>query len=226
MIVRNKTKSTKKTKTSRTAAKGKVKKTPSQGKAVAGKTKKGPKRPKAIPQEKLRVIVLGGLEEVGRNMTLLEYNGEIMVIDIGLQFPEEDMPGIDYIIPDTTYLEDKKDWVKGVVITHGHMDHIGGVPHVIGKIGNPPIYTGKLTAGLVKKRCEEHRKCPKLNITEINENSKIKIGKNFKIEFLRVNQFPEHPVLLENTQQATITHLKTDISKTNFPFLFQKRKER
>ena len=82
----------------------------------------------------LRVIVLGGLEEVGRNMTVIEYEKEIIIIDMGLQFPEEDMPGIDYIIPNVTYLEDKIDRIKAVFITHGHYDHIGGIPHIMVKL--------------------------------------------------------------------------------------------
>jgi ribonuclease J len=129
------------------------------------------------PDNKLKVIVLGGLEEVGRNMTLFEYDGEIIIIDMGLQFPEEDMPGIDYIIPNVSYLEDKTDMIKGVIITHGHYDHIGGIPHLMGKLGNPPMFMGRLTAGIVRKRGEEFNKSPKLNIAEINEDSKLKLGR-------------------------------------------------
>ena len=154
-------------------------KSPSRTSGVQRKKQISPRRPASSPaikkktvysspvkqfsQGKLKVMVLGGLEEVGRNMTLIEYDGEIIIIDIGLQFPEEDMPGIDYIIPNISYLEGKEKQIKGVIITHGHMDHIGGIPHIIGKIGNPPMFMGKLTAGLVKKRCEEHRRCPKLH---------------------------------------------------------------
>jgi ribonuclease J len=105
-------------------------------------------------------MALGGLEEVGRNMMLIEYENDIIAIDMGLQFPEEDMPGIDYIIPNVAYLSDKADRIKGVIITHGHMDHIGAIPHLMGSIGNPPMFMGKLTAGLVRKRCEEYRSCP------------------------------------------------------------------
>lgn len=170
-------------------------------------------------QGKLRVIVLGGLEEVGRNMTLIEYDKEIIAIDMGLQFPEEDMPGIDYIIPDTTYLEDKIDWIKGVVITHGHMDHIGGIPHIIGNIGNPPIFTGKLTAGLVRKRCEEFKKCPKLNIKEIDENSVLQLGRNFKVEFLRLNHsIPDTFAVIIHTPVGIVIHtgdFKIDYSPVN-----------
>ncbi len=167
----------------------------------------------------LRVIVLGGLEEVGRNMTLIEYDDDIMIIDMGLQFPEEDMPGIDYIIPNIAYLEERVQNVKGVVITHGHMDHIGGIPHIMGKIGNPPIYTGKLTAGLVRKRCEEFTSCPPLNISEINSQSVVRIGKSFRIEFLRVNHsIPDSFAVIVHTPVGTIIHtgdFKIDYSPVN-----------
>ena len=170
-------------------------------------------------QGKLRVIVLGGLEEVGRNMTLIEYDKEIIIIDMGLQFPEEDMPGIDYIIPNAAYLEDKKEWIKGVVITHGHMDHIGGVPHIIGNIGNPPIFTGKLTAGLVRKRCEEFKRCPKLNVKEIDENSILQLGRNFRVEFLRLNHsIPDTFAVIIHTPIGTVIHtgdFKIDYSPVN-----------
>jgi ribonuclease J len=168
---------------------------------------------------KLKIIVLGGLEEVGRNMTLIQYDKEIIIIDMGLQFPEEDMPGIDYIIPNTTYLEDKPDWIKGVIITHGHLDHVGGIPHIMGKIGNPPMYMGKLTKGLVSKRCSEFRKCPKLSIAEIDEKSKVKMGANFTVEFLRVNHsIPDCFAVIIHTPLGTIIHtgdFKIDYSPVN-----------
>ncbi|MEA3449579.1 MAG: ribonuclease J [Patescibacteria group bacterium] len=183
-------------------------------------TYKKPTKTKTVFQEgKLRVIVLGGLEEVGRNMTLIEYDKEIMIIDMGLQFPEEDMPGIDYIIPNINYLENKIDWVKGVVITHGHMDHIGAIPHIMGKIGNPPLYTGKLTAGLIRKRCEEYQKCPQLNIAEINDTKRVKIGRSLQVEFLRVNHsIPDSFAVIVKTPIGTIVHtgdFKIDYSPVN-----------
>ena len=169
--------------------------------------------------DRLKVMVLGGLEEVGRNMTLLEYNQEIIIIDMGLQFPEEDMPGIDYIIPNTAYLEGKEDWIKGVIITHGHMDHIGGIPHIMGRIGNPSMFMGKLTAGLVRKRSEEFSKCPKLNISEVDENSKLQLGKNFRIEFLRVNHsIPDCFAIIVHTPLGVVIHtgdFKIDYSPVN-----------
>ena len=170
-------------------------------------------------ENKLKVIVLGGLEEVGRNMTLFEYDKEIIIVDMGLQFPEEDMPGIDYIIPNVDYLDDKKDWIKGVIITHGHMDHIGGIPHLMGRLGNPNMFMGKLTAGIVKKRVEEFSKCPKLNIQEINEDSKLQLGKNFRIETLRVNHsIPDCFAVIIHTPLGTVIHsgdFKIDYSPVN-----------
>ncbi|MBU0647097.1 MAG: ribonuclease J [Patescibacteria group bacterium] len=172
-----------------------------------------------INGEKLRVMVLGGLEEVGRNMTLLEYNKEIIIIDMGMQFPEEDMPGIDYIIPNVAYLEGKEDWIKGVIISHGHMDHVGGIPHLMGKIGNPPMFMGKLTAGIVRKRVEEFSLCPKLAITEMDETTSLQLGKNFKVEFLRVNHsIPDCFATIVNTPIGTVIHtgdFKIDYSPVN-----------
>jgi ribonuclease J len=191
------------------------------------KTPLRPYAPHATPQSrssadhtgKIRVMVLGGLEEVGRNMTVIEYNREIIIIDMGLQFPEEDMPGIDYIIPNITYLEDKKDWIKGVIITHGHFDHIGGIPHIMGKIGNPPMFMGKMTAGLVRKRILEFKEAPTLNIKLIDETSHIKLGKYFDIDFLRVNHsIPDCFAIIVNTPLGRIIHtgdFKIDFSPVN-----------
>lgn len=177
------------------------------------------KTSKIFEKGKLKVIVMGGLEEVGRNMTLVQYENEIIIIDMGLQFPEEDMPGIDYIIPNTSYLEDKKDWIKGAIITHGHMDHIGGIPHMMGPIGNPPMFMGKLTKGLVEKRCEEFKSCPRLGISVIDENSKIRLGSAFRVEFLRVNHsIPDCFAVIVHTPVGTVIHtgdFKIDFSPVN-----------
>lgn len=174
---------------------------------------------KVFGKDEIKVIVLGGLEEVGRNMTLIECNNEILIIDMGLQFPEENMPGIDYIIPNVEYLRDKKDWIKGVVITHGHMDHIGAIPHLIGEIGNPPVFMGKLTAGLVRKRCEQFRECPKINAQEIDETSSVKLGSSFRVSFLRVNHsIPDCFAVIIDTPLGKIIHtgdFKIDYSPVN-----------
>ncbi|MCF7795265.1 ribonuclease J [Patescibacteria group bacterium] len=168
---------------------------------------------------KLRVMALGGLEEVGRNMALIEYEKEIIIIDMGLMFPDEDMPGIDYIIPNTEYLEDKKDWIKGVVITHGHYDHIGAIPHIMPKIGNPAMFMGKMTAGLVRRRQKEYKNSSNLKIQEIDEHNKISLGRNFKVEFLRVNHsIPDCFAIIVHTPVGTIVHtgdFKIDFSPVN-----------
>ncbi|MCX6798460.1 MAG: ribonuclease J, partial [Candidatus Falkowbacteria bacterium] len=171
------------------------------------------------PDGKLRIIFLGGLEEVGRNMSLIEYNKEIIIIDMGLQFPEEDMPGIDYIIPNVSYLKDKKDWIKGVIISHGHYDHIGGIPHIMGEIGNPPMFMGKMTAGLVRKRHQEYKTAPVLKIKEIDENFKVKLGASFNLEFLRVNHsIPDCFATIIHTPFGTLVHtgdFKIDFTPVN-----------
>src|SRR3990172_1931007 len=114
-----------------------------------------PAMPK-LEKGKLRIIVLGGNEEVGRNCTLMEYDDDIILIDLGLQFPEEDMPGIDYIIPNVSYLKGKEKNVRGVVFSHGHLDHIGAAPILLKKLNYPPIIGRDLTLALIKKKVEEH----------------------------------------------------------------------
>lgn len=181
--------------------------------------KKSIKENIVMEKDKLKVMVVGGLEEVGRNMTIVEYNQEIIIIDMGLQFPEEDMPGIDYIIPNIEYLEGKEDWIKGIIITHGHMDHIGGIPHIIGEIGNPVMYMGKLTAGLVRKRCQEIRSCPVPNIVEVDDNSNLKLGKYFDIKLLGVNHsIPDCFAVLISSPLGKVVHtgdFKIDFSPVN-----------
>jgi len=157
-------------------------------------------------KQNLRIIPLGGLEEIGRNMMILEYGDDIIIIDMGLQFPEEDMPGIDYIIPNTAYLKDKKEKIKGIIITHGHYDHIGAVPHSMARLGNPPIYTTPLTRGIILRRQEDFPKAPKLNIHQINKDDKIKLG-CFEIEFFHVNHnIPDGVGLAIKTPVGIIVH--------------------
>jgi len=137
--------------------------------------------------KKLRIIPLGGLEEVGRNMTLFEYGDSIIIVDMGLQFPEEDMPGIDYIIPNISYLKGKEKNIKGVFITHGHYDHIGAIPHLMPALGNPPLYGAPLTCGIIQKRQEEYANSGmKLNMHIVTAQDKIQAGP-FRVEFFHVN---------------------------------------
>src|SRR3989344_2133480 len=134
----------------------------------------------------LKVIPLGGLGEIGRNMTVLEYDGRIIVIDMGLGFPELDMPGIDFTIPNTKYLQNNKSKILGIFFTHGHYDHIGAVPYAISKIGNPPLFASPLTAAIIKKRQTDFPNAPKLNLKVVKEDETIKLGP-FQVGFFHVN---------------------------------------
>ncbi|MFH1509115.1 MAG: ribonuclease J [bacterium] len=155
---------------------------------------------------KLRVIPLGGWEEVGRNMMLVEYNRDIIIVDMGLQFPEEDQLGIDYLIPNISYLKGKEKYVRGVVITHGHYDHIGAIPHLMEKIGNPTIFTMPLTRAIIEKRQEEYKGKAPLNIYTISEDDEIKLG-SFSLEFFRVNHnIPDSMGVIINTPEGRIVH--------------------
>ncbi len=166
----------------------------------------------------LRIMPLGGLGEVGRNMTLLEYEGKILIIDMGFRMPSEDMPGIDYIIPDISYLKGKEKNVLGVVFTHGHYDHIGAVPYFMNKLGNPPMFASKLTRGIILKRQDDFSNQPQLNISPIKNGSKIILGV-FKIEFFRMNHnIPDNMGLFIETPVGNILHtsdFKFDASPVN-----------
>lgn len=135
-----------------------------------------------IEEGVLRVIPVGGVEEVGRNMTILEFGEDMIVVDAGIQFPESDHPGVDYIIPNTKYLEDNISKIRGLFITHGHLDHIGAVPYIMHKIGNPKIYSREFGAVMITKRQEEFPHMPKLNIHIVEDAETIRAGKNFVIE--------------------------------------------
>jgi ribonuclease J len=167
---------------------------------------KGNRRPKAEPQNNqnkptytknkttpipppergvVRIIPLGGVEEIGKNMTAIEIGDDIIVIDAGMQFKTEDTPGIDYIIPNTTYLEERKDKIKAMLVTHGHLDHIGGIPLVMSRIGNPPLYSRNLSVLVMKKRQEEFPHLPPLNCQIVEKNSVIQVG-NLRVRFFGV----------------------------------------
>jgi ribonuclease J len=118
----------------------------------------------ALKENTVRIIPLGGVEEVGKNMLAIEYKNDIIVVDAGIQFKTEETPGIDYILPNTKYLEERRGKIRAIVITHGHLDHIGGIPYIIEKLGNPPIYTREFGALLIKKRQTEFPHLPELNI--------------------------------------------------------------
>ena len=135
--------------------------------------------------EKLKIIPLGGLNEIGKNMTVYEYGGEIIVVDCGMAFPEEDMYGIDCVIPDVSYLIKNKNRLRGLFITHGHEDHIGAIPYVLKQV-NMPIYCTRLTAGLIKLKLTEHGLLNSTKLITVEAGQTIKAGK-FQVEFIHVN---------------------------------------
>lgn len=162
-----------------------------------------------IKSDNLRITPLGGNEEVGRNMTMFEYGGDIVILDMGMMFPEEDMPGIDYIIPNISYLKGKEKNIRGVILSHGHLDHIGAAPLLLRELGYPPIIGRDLTLALVKKKMEDFEKnsATMLKTMRVNSvNDKIRLGK-FSIEFFDV----EHSVMdavgvIIRTPDGTVIH--------------------
>ncbi|MCR5717356.1 MAG: ribonuclease J, partial [Lachnospiraceae bacterium] len=143
------------------------------------------KKEKLNNASKLKIIPLGGLEEIGMNITAFEYEDSIVVVDCGLSFPDDDMLGIDLVIPDVTYLKEHADKVKGFVITHGHEDHIGSLPYVLKEL-NAPIYATRLTMGLIEHKLEEHNLLKKVKRKVVKFGQSINLGQ-FRIEFIKTN---------------------------------------
>jgi ribonuclease J len=179
--------------------------------------KRGPARPFTPPKaaddvipplapDSIRVIPLGGVEEIGRNMTVVEYGNDIVVIDIGFQFKDENTPGIDYILPNTKYLEERQDRIRAVIITHGHLDHVGGIPYIMPRIGNPPMYTRLLTSVLIQKRQEEFPHLPKIDMNIVEKDQTITIGA-LKIKFFAVTHtIPDAMGVVIQTPHGSIVH--------------------
>lgn len=140
-----------------------------------------------LPPKTVRVIPLGGVEEIGKNMTVVEYGDDIVVIDAGFQFSEEETPGIDFMIPDVTYLERNKEKIRGLFITHGHYDHIGAIPYIMEKIGNPPIYSREFGAAIIKKRQTEFPDTPELDMRIVRGDEKIRLGKDLVIDTFTIS---------------------------------------
>jgi len=149
-----------------------------------GDSKEEKREPIPPIKDGVRIIPLGGVEEVGRNMTVVETEEDIVVVDAGFQFVSEEAPGVDYVLPNIRYLEEHQDKIRAVLITHGHLDHIGGIPYIMDRIGNPPIYTGELTAIMIKKRAEEFPQIKHSEVKVLEPDSTITLGK------LRVKTFP------------------------------------
>ena len=158
-----------------------------------------------MKKNKLRIIPLGGLGEVGKNMMVYEYGKNILIVDTGLMFPENDMLGIDYIIPDFNYLKDKADWVRGIVITHGHEDHTGSINHVLEYI-NAPIYATPLTRGLLEVKLSRNSNLSKAQLNTVHAGEKVQIGP-FSVEFIHVcHSIPDGVGLGIDTPEGLIVH--------------------
>lgn len=154
----------------------------------------------------VRVIILGGVEEIGRNMAAVEFGNDIIVIDCGFMFKDEDTPGVDYILPNTQYLEERKEKIRAVVITHGHLDHIGGLPYILPRIGNPPVYARNLTGLLIQKRHEEFPDLPPLNLKIVETTDRIAFT-DTAIRFFKVTHtIPDSMGVKIETPYGIIVH--------------------
>ena len=156
-------------------------------------------------KDNLKIIPLGGLDEIGKNITVFEYGNEIVLVDCGLEFPEDDMLGVDLVIPDITYLEKNKEKIKGLVITHGHEDHIGAIPYILKQI-NIPIYATRLTVGLIKNKLEEHKLLASTKLYTVEQGQTINFG-NIKVEFIRSSHsIPDAVMLAIQTPAGVVLH--------------------
>ena len=144
---------------------------------MAAKSKSG--------ETKLRIIPLGGLGEIGKNVTVFEYGDDMIVVDLGSIFPREDMPGVDLVIPDTTYIEKNKDKLRGYVITHGHEDHIGASPYILKQV-NAPVYGTRIALALIENKLKEHRLNNEVELCQVEAGESVQLGA-FKVEFIKVN---------------------------------------
>ncbi|WP_296078797.1 ribonuclease J [uncultured Eubacterium sp.] len=150
--------------------------------------KRAPKKAVSLPpveQEKVRISFLGGMNEIGKNMTLYEYKNDMFIVDCGLAFPTAELPGVDLVIPDFTHVINNQDRIRGIIVTHGHEDHIGGLAYLLKKV-NIPVYATKLTIGLIKGKLEEHGLLNKVKLVEIKPRDNITLG-SFNIELIHVN---------------------------------------
>ena len=156
-------------------------------------------------KSKLRIIPLGGLNEIGKNITVLEYADDIIVVDCGLAFPDDDMLGIDLVIPDITYLEENADRIRGILLTHGHEDHIGAIPYILRSI-NPAIYGTKLTLGILRNKLSEHSLPYAPDLRCVNAGETLKLGE-FSVEFIHVNHsIADACCLAITTPQGVVVH--------------------
>lgn len=169
----------------------------------------------------LKCVPLGGFGEIGRNMMFFEYEDEIIIIDAGIQFPQDETPGVDFIIPNVSYLEQKKKNVKALILTHGHYDHIGAIPYIIEKIGNPIIYTTLLTKEIVAKRQVDFPHSPKLQFQIVKNRDKFQLSKYFSAEFFGVaHTIPDTSGVILHTpagKMASCADFRIDYDHNNSP---------
>ena len=157
--------------------------------------------------KKLKVIPLGGLDEIGKNLTAFEYGNEIIMVDCGMAFPDDDMPGVDMVINDITYLEKNWSKIKGIFLTHGHEDHIGGLPYFLKAI-NVPVYGTRLTLGLVEHKLKEHNLLSRVKLVRVKAGNTVNVSQSFKIEFIRTNHSIADSVALAiKTPVGTVLHM-------------------
>ena len=158
-------------------------------------------------KSKLKIIPIGGLNEIGKNLTAIEYGNEIIVVDCGMSFPDEDMPGVDLVINDISYLEKNAQKILGVFITHGHEDHIGGIPFFLKSI-NVPVYGTRLTLGLIEHKLKEHNMLTKVKLVRVKAGTTVSAGKNFSVEFIRTNHsIADSCALAIKTPLGTVLHM-------------------
>ena len=155
--------------------------------------------------EKLKIIPLGGLNEIGKNLTVYEYGNDIIIVDVGMGFPDDDMYGVDVVIPDVSYLIKHKDKIRGIFLTHGHEDHIGAIPYVLKQV-NMPIYCTRFTAGLIKLKLEEHGLVKSTKLITVEPGKSVRAGK-FTVEFIHVNHSIADSVAFAiHTKMGTVVH--------------------
>ena len=155
--------------------------------------------------KKLKVVMLGGLSEIGKNLAVIEYENEMIVVDCGIGFPDDEMPGVDLVLPDFTYLKENADKLKGVFITHGHKDHVGGVPYLL-KLIDTPVFGTKLSIGIIKNKLREHNLDYTPELVPVEAGDSVKVG-NFTVEFIRVNHSIANSCCLAiRTPAGTVLH--------------------
>ena len=176
-----------------------------KSKSAKSSKPKANRRPQRPTKPSVKVSFLGGLNEIGKNITLIECEGDMIIIDCGMAFPDGDMLGVDLVIPDFTYIEQNFDKVKGIVLTHGHEDHIGGLPYLLARV-NIPIYGTPLTLGLVGNKLKEHSLFNKAKLNVVNAGDTIRLG-CMEVKFIHVNHsIPDAVAFAIRTPAGTLVH--------------------